>query len=179
MFSSYTKRSDLRNSVENFRQTRPFEIARCAYNAILDGNLSIEPGYKGTTIINDSYFFVNTVIDVNVNLSPGDTILLYGQDDPIQNGIWTVISIVSGYVNIQRPPDYAKRTPIRSGQCVLIIKGENLHGRIFKNMTPEYDSNQNKIFSYNGFSPQNWEPYRFISLTYALPYKDDINFFPY
>ena len=160
MFSVLTNKlspSDLKNAVENNRQTRPFEIVRVA-----SGNIKLTVGYKGNTILKDSYYFTNGYLDGYIAPSPGDRILLYGQIDPIQNGIWDVMSIVSGYVNIQRPSDYAKNTPIRSGQCVLIAEGQTLTGYIYKNNTPEYDSNQNKIISYNGTSPQTWEQYRKI-----------------
>ena len=147
--------TDLKTTITNSRQTRPFEIVRCGSSS----NLDVQPGYQGINILKDSYFFPNITFDSNVILFNGDRILLYGQTDPVQNGIWVVMSIVSGYVNIQRPPDYAKNTPIRSGQCVLITEGLSLAGIVFKNITSEYDSNQNKIINYNGTLPQYWDQY--------------------
>ena len=152
--------TELRTIIENARQTRPFEIARAGSSS----NLDVQPGYKGITILDNSYFFPNVLFDSYVGLLTGDRILLYGQNDPIQNGVWIVMSIVDGYVNIKRPPDYAKNTPIRSGQCVLITEGLSIGGIVFVNSTPEYDSNQNKIINYNGTSPQYWEPYFKLSL---------------
>lgn len=160
LISDKVTTSDLKTAVENSRQTRPFELVRCATNY----NIDLQPGYQGITILTNSYFFPNILFDVYVSLQPGDRILLYGQTDPIQNGVWTVMSIVSGYVNIQRPQDYAKNTPIRSGQCVLVTEGATIGGTIFKNITPEYDSNQNKIINYNGTSPQYWTEYLNIFL---------------
>jgi hypothetical protein len=152
--------TELRTTIENSRQTRPFEIVRAGSSS----NLVVEPGYKGITILNNSYFFPNVLFDVYVELQPGDRILLYGQNDPIQNGVWLVMSIVAGYVNIQRPTDYAKNTPIRSGQCVLVTEGQSIGGIVFLNITPEYDSNQNKIIAYNGTSPQSWTEYFKVNL---------------
>ena len=157
--------TELRTTIENSRQTRPFEIVRAGSSS----NLEVEPGYQGITILNNSYFFPNVFFDVDVQLQSGDRILLYGQNDPIQNGIWNVVSIVSGYVNIQRPPDYAKNTPIRTGQCVLVTEGQSIGGIIFVNATPEYDSNQDKIINYNGTSPQYWEPYFSVVLLTSEP----------
>ena len=165
LISNKINTSDLKMAVENSRQTRPFEIVRSGSSS----NLALQPGYKGDTILNNSYYFPNVLFDVYVALSPGDRILLYGQTDPIQNGIWTVMSVVSGYVNIQRPPDYAKNTPIRSGQCVLITEGATISGNIFRNTTQEYDSEQNKIISYNGTSPQYWQFYRTIYIINLSP----------
>jgi hypothetical protein len=233
ILSDNARASDLKNAVENSRQTRPFEIVQYARLE----NLVVEPGYKGITILRDSYFFPQ----FNTNpLQPGDRILLYGQDDPIQNGVWNVMSLFAGYVNIQRPSDYNKNTLIRPGQYVLaflvdyiskfsgsisasnniltvsgpvtghpivldmVLSGTNITTGtkitgvgnnqtytispaptlnvnttikgtldvkspvIFKNTTVEYDSNQNKINSYNGTSPQYWEFYRYIVSPIAL-----------
>ena len=152
--------SDLKASVENARQTRPFEVVRTGSSS----NRDIKPGYKGNTILKDSYFFTNILFDSFIPLKNGDRILLYGQTNEIENGIWNVMSIVNGFVNIQRPTDYAKNTPIRQGQCVLALKNDQTIGykRIYINTTTEYDSNQNKIIGYNGTSPQRWEFYRII-----------------
>ena len=152
--------TELRTTIENSRQTRPFETVRAGSSS----NLQVEAGYKGITILNNSYFFPEVLFDVYVALEKGDRILLYGQNDPIQNGVWNVMSIVDGYVNIQRPPDYAKNTPIRTGQCVLITEGWSIGGIVFLNITPEYDSNQNKIINYNGTSPQYWTQYFKVNL---------------
>ena len=157
--------SDLKASVENARQTRPFEVVRTGSSS----NRDIKPGYKGNTILKDSYFFTNILFDSFIPLKNGDRILLYGQTNEIENGIWNVMSIVNGFVNIQRPTDYAKNTPIRQGQCVLIVEGQTLSGKIFKNTTTEYDSNQNKIIAYNGTSPQTWQEYTSLNLTVLKP----------
>lgn len=158
MFSSviekYVKQTDLQSSIENVRQTRPFELVRCGCYY----NIDLQAGYQGINILKDSYFFPIMPID-GVTLQPGDRILFFAQNDPVQNGIWSVMSIISGYINIQRPSDYAKNTPIRSGQFVLIIEGQNVIGVLFKNITREFDDNQNKIINYIGTYPQYWEPY--------------------
>ena len=153
--------SDLKASVENARQTRPFEVVRTGSSS----NRSITPGYKGNTILKDSYYFPNILFDSFIPLKNGDRILLYGQTNEIENGVWNVMSIVDGYVNIQRPTDYAKNTPIRTGQCVLVTEGQSIGGIVFLNITPEYDSNQNKIIAYNGTSPQSWEEYSSLDIT--------------
>ena len=160
--------SDLKTSVENARQTRPFEIVRTGSSS----NRPITPGYKGTTIFKDSYYFPNILFDTYIPLQPGDRILFYGQTNPIENGIWNVMSIIQEeiqYVNIQRPTDYAKNTPIRSGQYVLIAEGSTLSGNIYKNTTPEYDSNGNKIIAYNGTSPQTWAYYSSLNIDVLRP----------
>lgn len=149
--------TDLKTSVETYRQTRPFEIVRYGSST----HITITPGYKGSTIYKDSYYFPYRPFDADVQVQQGDRLLLYGQDDQIENGIWSILSIVNGYFNIQRPQDYAKSTPIRSGQYVLVNEGI-IGGIIFKNITPEYDGNNNKIINYNGTSPQNWEPFKRI-----------------
>lgn len=166
--------TELRTTIENVRQTRPFEIARASSSS----NLDVQPGYKGITILENSYFFEKVLFDT-VELQIGDRVLLYGQNDPVQNGLWIVMSIINvysenqiiqnQYVNIKRPPDYSKNTPIRSGQCVLITEGSSNGGIVFVNSTPEYDSNQNKIINYNGTSPQYWEPYFRVELTLEPP----------
>lgn len=169
MFSVIPKnvsRSDFKAAFENSRQTRPFEFVRTGSSS----NIPLTPGYRGNTVLKDSYYFTNILFDSlpfyygnppipYIELQTGDRILLYGQTNTIENGIWSVINIIDGYVNIQRPVDYAKNTPIRCGQCVLIYEGYQQSGIVFKNTTPEYDGNQNKIISYNGTSPQNWVPY--------------------
>ena len=158
IISENVSSSDLKNSVENSRQTRPFEIVEIAKHMYIP----LQPGYQGITILKDSYFFP---ADLLLGVQPGDRILLtYQYFNPIDNGVWVVMSIVLGYINIQRPPDYAKNTPIRSGQCVLALQNDQAVGekRIYKNTTPEYDSNQDKIIGYNGTSPQTWQFYRKI-----------------
>ena len=164
LISKYVNQSDLKLATESVRQSRPFEGVLCGS----DVNIEITPGYKGSTILNNCYFFQNMIIDSNVILKPGDRILLFGQTDDRENGIWSVTSIISGYVNIQRPSEYDINTPIRSGQYVFITEGYKNGGILYKNTATEYDSNQNKIIIYNGTSPQNWEPYYFtlIQLIY-------------
>ena len=158
IISENVSSSDLKNAVENSRQTRPFEIVQIAKHDYIP----LQPGYQGITILKDSYFFP---ADLLLGIQAGDRILLTNQYfNPIDNGVWVVMSIVFGYVNIQRPPDYAKNTPIRQGQYVLALLNDDTVGdkRIYKNNTPEYDSNQNKIIVYNGTSPQTWQFYRKI-----------------
>jgi hypothetical protein len=164
LLSSKITFSDIKNEVENVRSSRPFEIVPVGS----DTNINIKPGYKGSNVLYDSYYFTNMLFDSFLQIGPGDRILLYGQNNLIENGIWSVQSVVSGFVNIQRPPDYAKNTPIRTGQCVLITEGLK-SGKIIINNTPEYDSNQNKIISYNGTSPQNWVEYKSIFIDTLIP----------
>jgi hypothetical protein len=162
MFSITTDKvtsDDLKAAVDNVRSTRPFEVVRCGS----DINLKVEPGYQGINILKNSFFFPNVVFDLNVHLQAGDRIILFAQNDPVQNGIWSVVSIFAGYVNIQRPIDYAYNTPIRPGQFLIVIEGYYLGGAIIKNTTPEFDSNQNKINSYNGISAQYWTPYAYVN----------------
>ena len=159
--------SDLKNAVENARQTRPFEIVEIAKH----NNILLQPGYQGITILKDSYFFPATLLPDTVRV--GDRILLTNQNPissigftfDIENGVWVIMSKVLGYINIQRPPDYAKNTPIRQGQCVLAFANDQVAEvkRIYINTTPEFDDNQNKIIGYNGTSPQRWQYYRSIS----------------
>ena len=165
IISENVSSSDLKNLIENSRQSRPFEIVRYAKNY----DIPLQPGYQGINILKDSYFFPANLLQ---GVQPGDRILLTYQNptnsngfsSDIENGIWVVMSIVLGYINIQRPPDYAKNTPIRPGQCVLALENDLFVGlyQIYINTTPEYDSEQNKIISYNGTSPQTWQFYRFI-----------------
>ena len=169
--------SDLKTSVENARQTRPFEVVRTGSSS----NRPITPGYKGTAILKDSYYFPNILFDTYIPLTSGDRILFYGQTNQIENGIWNVMSIITEeiqYVNIQRPADYAKNTPIRSGQYLLIAEGETLSGNIYKNTTPEYDSNQNKIIAYNGTSPQTWAFYTTLYIQVLKPINK-VTFYSY
>ena len=165
--------SDLKNAVENARQTRPFEFVELATHT----PIPLQAGYQGTTILKDSYFFA---ADLLPNNQVGDRILLTNQNKEsptavfstnIENGVWVIMSKVLGYINIQRPPDYAKNTPIRQGQCVLAFKNDQAVGvkRIYINTTPEFDDNQNKIIGYNGTSPQRWQYYRSISDAPAFP----------
>ena len=154
VISKYVKQKDLQSSIESVRQSRPFELIRCGCYF----NIDLQPGYKGINILKNSYFFPNIPID-GIVLQPGDRILFFAQNDPVQNGIWNVMSIIAGYINIQRPPDYDYNTPIRSGQFVLIAEGQNAIGVLFRNITREFDDNQNKIINYIGTHPQHWEPY--------------------
>ena len=151
--------NDLNDAINNVRATRPFEVVRCG----TDINLKLEPGYQGINVLKNSFFFPKITFDLNVNINPGDRIILLSQNDPVQNGIWSVVSIVSGYVNIQRPVDYSYNTPIRPGQFLIVIEGYYLGGAVIKNTTLEYDNNQNKINSYNGISPQYWTPYAYVN----------------
>ena len=169
IISENVSSSDLKTSVENARQTRPFEIVEIAKHT----NIPLQAGYQGITILKDSYFFPADLLENTIQ--PGDRILLTNQNpitnltqvfsNDIENGIWIVMSKVLGYINIQRPPDYAKNTPIRPGQCVLALKNDQTIGykRIYINTTTEYDSNQNKIIAYNGTSPQRWQFYRILN----------------
>ena len=158
MFSSVTsnsiKQTDLRSAIENVRQTRPYEFVRCASYF----NIDLQPGYKGNNVLRNSFYFQEAKID-DITLEIGDRFLLYNQIDPVQNGIWNVMSIDSGYITIQRPTEYAKNTPIRPGQFVLVVDGSTIRGVVFRNITREFDENQNKVISYNGTYPQSWEPY--------------------
>jgi hypothetical protein len=164
--------SDLKTAVENGIQTRPFEIVRTGSSI----NIPIKPGYKGNTILKDSFNFLNRLFDTYIPLKPGDRILLYGQTNKVENGIWNVTSIIDGSTNIQRPDDYATNRPIRSGQYLLIVEGQSLSGKIYKNITPEYDSNGNKIIAYNGSSEQIWQDYRYLGISLLKP-EDKVIFY--
>ena len=161
--------NDINNEVENYRQKRPFEIVMVA----MYSNIEIMPLQNSNNSFSIS--LQKLILNLNINVpnyifpfEAGDRILLYRQTDRKQNGIWTVMSIVSGYLNIQRPPDYADNTPIRPGQCVLVVNAlpNVLKGAMYINTTSEYDSNQNKIISYNGKSSQYWTYFYTIYTTF-------------
>ena len=47
LISNSVKKSDLNSEIENVRQTRPFELARCGCYF----NLPLQPGYQGINIL--------------------------------------------------------------------------------------------------------------------------------
>ena len=94
-------------------QPRPFKSVRAGKNS----NIPLTAGYQGadgpTYMVNSYYFSVDMFGSANLRI--GDKILLYAQTNSIENGIWSVSSIISGYVNIQRPLDPG----VNSGDMVL------------------------------------------------------------
>ena len=164
IISNNVSSNDLNEAVENVRSTRPFELVRTASYT----NIKLEPGYQGSNVILNSYFFSDIEFDgfppiPGIIVQPGDRILLFGQTNKVENGLWSVVSKISGYVNIQRVTEYAQNTPIKSGQFIIIIEGLRLRGAIIKNETPQFDSNKNRIISYNGISEQIWKLYGYIN----------------
>ena len=174
------KKTVLKNQVSSSIQSIPFDFIRCTINI----NLDIKTGYKGNTVIFNSYFFpyqvfIGDSLLGQIVLVPGDRFLLLGQNDPIQNGIWDVISIVDSnnisridgdYINIQRPKEYGKYVPIKTGQIVYSI----ITSKLYKNTTPQY-LNGNKITNYNGLSPQYWVFYKNLSANIITPPNNDFN----
>ena len=104
--------------------SRTFQTVRTARNT----NIPLTLGYQGAFEINNSYYF--PVEMFGSPLIAGNKILLYAQTDLTQNGIWGVVSIVSGFVNITRPIDYIEGFLINPGEVVLVSEGSALSARI-------------------------------------------------
>lgn len=105
-------------------QPRPFKGVRAGANI----NIPLTVGYQGpdgNSAVDNSYYF-NIDMFGSKNLRFGDKILLYAQTDSTQNGIWNVVSVFSGYVNIQRPAVGG----INSGDMVLMPSNSSLLSRI-------------------------------------------------
>ena len=91
-------------------------------------NITLTPGYKGSFVIENGYYFPVEMFGSPIRV--GTKILLYSQTNLTENGVWVVISIVSGFVNIIRPVDYIEGFLVNPGEIVLISEGSAFSSRI-------------------------------------------------
>ena len=104
--------------------SKTFHIVRAGSKT----NITLTPGYQGSFVIENGYYF--PVEMFGSPIEAGTKILLHAQTDLTQNGIWGVVSIVSGFANITRPVDYIEGFLINPGEVVLISEGSALSSRI-------------------------------------------------
>lgn len=107
----------------NIQQGRPFAV-RAGNN----NNIQLTLGYQGAIVIDNAYYFSNDIF--NSPLSVGEKILLYAQTDSTENGIWGVVSIVSGYVNVVKIKEYFNCFSVNPGEVVLLSEGIMLFNKI-------------------------------------------------
>lgn len=85
-----------------------YKVQPRAFNGVRAGksvNIPLSAGFQGPDGLIQKDNAYNFPINMfgNGNLRFGDKILFYAQTDSSQNGIWNVVNVFSGFVNIQRP----------------------------------------------------------------------------
>ena len=163
LISSKLTISDIKNVIEDSVQKRPIEFVRYS----IGSNFNMETKNDETFYFNYNSFFnalppIVPVYQFYYNLYPrtlviDDRILFYSQSKAVNNGIWSVISIIDGIVTIKRPIEYSKNTRIRTNQHIISFEDKPYFSRIYKNITIEYINQNDKIINYNGLSPQQFE----------------------
>ena len=94
-----------------------------------NSNITLTAGYKGSIVVPNGYYFPVAEM-AGISISAGNKILFYAQTNLIENGIWGVVNIVDGFVNISRPVDYTEGFLINPGEIVLLSEGITLLSRI-------------------------------------------------
>ena len=162
LISSRLTISDIKNIIEDSSQKRPIEFVRYSIGI----NFNMETKNDETFYFNYNSFFnaipIDPVYAFYYNIYPrtlvvDDRILFYSQSNPINNGIWTVISIIDEIVTIKRPIEYSKNTRIRTNQHIISFEDIPYYSKIYKNITIEYINQNDKIINYNGLSPQQFQ----------------------